>query len=415
MRVADADSDGDMDIIAMASTGPSLHLNDGSGRFHEQLPSLTHRTWDGTAFGDLDGDGYADLASTIGFDLVCVSLLKPTTSPSTSVGRTKDSFTAAANDLDGDGAIDLVLQRTGFIECARGDGHGQFASAVQSDIAPFEFLYGLTLADIDSDGDLDAVGRGLSGETLAATNDGVGRFGTPQTLPFVTGWDTRWGDFDGDGRNDALIAVTGQLLVYRGVPGGGFASAAVTSTVNFFHLIVGDFDEDGRDEAVQWGTSGAFVRFAWGASGALEPMGSIPCPTWPRAVVGEDVDANGKLDLVWVTWNGWIQCALGDGTGNFATPVSSPLPVSQPESLAELRLMNVDRDRFPDLLVRKTEIPMNSRELLCPSLGDGRFAAPIELAPWIGAGLVTDLNGDDRADLVLDSQGFARPVVILQD
>jgi hypothetical protein len=375
----------------------------------------THRAWDATAFGDLDGDGHADLVSSIGPELICVTFLKPANSLGVSVGRTKDTYAAAAADVDGDGVTDLVFQRAEFIEFARGDGHGQFAPAVQSEIEPFDLLYGLTLADVDSDGDLDVVGRGLGGEHLAASNDGSGRFGTPQPLPFVPFWKAYWADFDGDGRNDALIPVTGQLLVYRGLPGGGFTNAAVTNSASVHQPTAADFDGDGRAEAVLWGPSGTLVRLAWGASGALEPVGSIPCPNWPRAILADDVDADGEFDLLWVTGNGWIQCALGDGTGNFAAPLSTPLPLAQWENVDRARLLHVDRDGHLDLLVDTMDTQLNPRALLCSGLGNGRFASPIELAPWIAGGLMTDFNGDDRADLVLDNRGFARPVVILQD
>jgi len=60
------------------------------------------------------------------------------------------------------------------------------------------------------------------------------------------------GDFDGDGRSDAVADIPGnawRFQVYRAIP-GGWASAVTHDAHNFVALELGDLDGDGRADVV---------------------------------------------------------------------------------------------------------------------------------------------------------------------
>jgi hypothetical protein len=65
--LADADGDGDQDIVFFNNNGLNrLLMNDGKGNFSDQsakrLPPIKHRTWDGALY-DVDDDGDLDIIS----------------------------------------------------------------------------------------------------------------------------------------------------------------------------------------------------------------------------------------------------------------------------------------------------------------------------------------------------------------
>lgn len=104
--------------------------------------------------------------------------------------------TLFADDLDGDGDMDLLATTTLSVATLRNKGDGSFEDAALyrgSGAAPI-------LADFDGDGDLDLTlaitARGLR----LRLNDGAGRFGvTLESSPGTVPTRASPGDFDGDG------------------------------------------------------------------------------------------------------------------------------------------------------------------------------------------------------------------------
>jgi hypothetical protein len=190
VRLVDLDGDGAADVCGRADFGIECADNDGSGRFAPATRRLE------SDFTDALGWGLPSSGDTIMF-----------------------------GDIDGDGDADVCGRGTAGIRCAENDGSGQFDGAYwAADTNDFSDLEGwnlrasayasLRLADISGDGRADVCGRaaqglqcGLSlGTSFAnaqlvtwdgAFSDAAG-FGADEH-----GASLAFGDLDGDGHLDA--------------------------------------------------------------------------------------------------------------------------------------------------------------------------------------------------------------------
>lgn len=172
--LGDLDGDGDLDLFA-AVIAPSegqnrnpadrVLFNDGTGHFLDSMQRLGENDSTAVALGDLDGDG--DLDALVGH-------------PS--------------------GALVCINQGGG-----QGGQAGTFVTALPVlDSGPIQALF---LADLDGDGDLDA----LLGERRRATiwwNDGLALFTkSRQHFSYSKRHGLAVGDFNGDGRPDVFAAA----------------------------------------------------------------------------------------------------------------------------------------------------------------------------------------------------------------
>lgn len=186
---ADYDNDGDRDIVVwrgawMGEAGKhpnSLLQNDGSGRFQDvtALAGILsmHPTHSG-AWADFDNDGWLDLY--VGNE----------SSPSPAPEHRNELFHS-----DGDGTFTDIAAAAGV------DGVG--------------FVKGVTVGDIDNDGDLDLYLSHLNGDNVLFRNDGIGeeslvRFTNITSTagvaaPYVS-FPTWFFDVDNDGWQDLFVA-----------------------------------------------------------------------------------------------------------------------------------------------------------------------------------------------------------------
>ena len=169
-------------------------------------------------------------------------------------------------DLDGDGRCDIVAPN--MVERAvtilSGDGRGGFRGAERPPVPAGPSPFAVAVADVNRDGKPDLVVANYSGQIDDASgdgltfllNEGAGRFRLGPKIPTGRGsGDVATGDVDGDGYADVVTANAGtnDLTVAYGGPDG--LSPSRTATVAFggrgtFRVRLGDFDGDGRADAV---------------------------------------------------------------------------------------------------------------------------------------------------------------------
>jgi hypothetical protein len=178
-------------------------------------------------------------------------------------------------DADGDWDLDIVLaSRTGESLLFRNDGSGTFLDA-NADFPdqPGPYVYGPDECDVDGDGDLD-VWLDNGGENLfeqLLINDGAGKF-TDETAARVQGNlsaddnEVQCADVDGDGDLDAVIASLSdveRVLLNDGAghfapPADGAFPPVSDSTLG---LDLGDVNGDGILDAITaQGESGSFLN-----------------------------------------------------------------------------------------------------------------------------------------------------------
>jgi hypothetical protein len=153
------------------------------------------------------------------------------------LGSTLGSGPASKSvDLDGDGALDLVLVDTsGALRLLRNAGEGRFEELADRGGLPVS-VGGLHWHDVDGDGDLDVLALGAPGDGAAPRlfeNAGPLVFAELERAFGLVALDPRgrpeWLDFDGDARIDLVWSAPDTVQFLRQVRRGVFEATSVLS------------------------------------------------------------------------------------------------------------------------------------------------------------------------------------------
>ncbi len=268
---ADIDGDGDLDVASCWAAnnrgGIEILMNDGSGVLGPAVSYPSLQAADGVKLGDLNGDGFPDLAWAD-------DTLTPPYNFWTRLNKGDGTFGPARNwlvgtcgtwdlelmDLDNDGDLDVVLceflacfgtlQKFLYARLNRGDGTFARPYLINGDQTGTSDAVG---GDFDEDGLLDIVNASVLGLNFLRGTGG-GQFDAPVPIA-ISGSTDRMvtADLNGDGHLD--LVVTGREDVFQlngvhillGDGNGGFAPATHYlgnySGVRF--VETGDADSDG--------------------------------------------------------------------------------------------------------------------------------------------------------------------------
>ena len=264
----DFDGDGSMDLVETDSTallGRGWWRRSGPLSFDSFVPLPTTpspASAGPTQIVDIDGDGLLDLCSTVvgqsGAHLTFEAYLALTpgvfaATPSATLLTASPTNNAehdwAAQDLNGDAAIDLIVSMNSAVPPARnvlavypGLGGGTFGPPAIAE-SEWQWAFELNVQDIDDDGLLDLAQRipFIPGQADGLVwYRGVGGFDFEDRASIIPSNSVRaeyaLGDFDGDGDLDTVYAdrqyedVLRVETLVRGDIGTNYCSAAVANS-----------------------------------------------------------------------------------------------------------------------------------------------------------------------------------------
>ncbi|HEX5732230.1 MAG TPA: FG-GAP-like repeat-containing protein [Blastocatellia bacterium] len=449
VAVGDFNRDGRPDLATanFGSNGVTILLGDGTGNFTQAAtsPEATGFTPRSVTVGDFNLDGRPDLATANSNGNNVTILLgdgtgnfnQPATSP-----EVVNAFpvSLAAGDFNLDGRPDLAVVNNGSdnVTILIGDATGNFTQAATSSIAVGDLPQSVAIGDFNLDGksDLAVANFGPDENLTILLGDGAGNFTEPASSPEGAGVDpfsVAVGDFNLDGRPDLAVAKQGSnVTILIGDATGNFTETATSpesTGTNPQSVAVGDFNLDGRSDLAVANRIGSSVTIL------LNTCAVRPCLTnytWvtrpprrvgfiPQSLAAGDFNLDGRTDLVTPNEvSDDVTILLGDGTGNFIEPATSPERViSEAQSVT---VSDFNLDGKPDLAVADEGTGSSIGGSVYILLGDGTgdFTNPSSIAPELTGRstrsvAVGDFNLDGKPDLAAANRDSDDVTILIGD
>lgn len=233
----------------------------------------------------------------------------------------------------------------------------------------------MTSADLDHDGKMDLIvcSNRENGGLVVLMGRGSGIF--EPGIRINTGWNVEWiltGDFNDDGEGDLLAVQDGRILVLPGKGDGTFSEPIETPLEGkvLRSATVADFNKDGTPDVALASLMSGTVEILLGrGDGSFSLLGSLAVGERPNSVTAGDFDGDGRSDIATVNIESHdVSVLYGRGQGRFSD---------------ERRVHFEHQGYLPQGLFHQHSV------------------------------VAGDLNGDDRADLVVSHQDVAVVSVLL--
>jgi hypothetical protein len=273
---------------------------------------------------------------------------------------------------------------------------------------PSTQVYGAVFGDVNQDGNADILGGAGSGLKVLQSNPGqawtspsTGLAGQGYSYS-VPGAPAAFGDFDGDGSRDFVLA-DGRTFFGNG--GTVWTPGAALLTGTAAGVAAGDTNGDGRTDVLLCASNGA-MRLYRGNADRTFTQANNGLPTLgngtAEGVLLADLTGDGNLDVYAtrsVTPNVWI----GDGSGNWTA--GSGLPPTLQRAVAG----DIAGDTAAEIvLVGRPNDTSFLGVQVYGHQGNGVFAAQagtgLPTTVLSGAVAVLDFDGDGQRDIVLGLQ-----------
>ncbi|MBA3913331.1 MAG: VCBS repeat-containing protein [Acidobacteriales bacterium] len=324
----------------------------------------------------------------------------------------------AAGDFNHDGAQDVAVTCFealcgGGIQVLLGRGDGTFASATTY-VVPNSPEFGIAVADLNGDGDLDIVVSEYLGTAVAVLlGKGDGTFQPIISSPALPGGQAvRVGDFNSDGILDLALQVTSCpgpcISVLLGKGDGSFQSSLTLQLSEYIEdLVVGDLNRDGNLDIIWESSISTDVHVLLGKGDGTFRSGPVYTvyATGPDSLALGDLNGDDVLDLV-STGGLFADVFLGNGDGTFGPDMNFSIAFGGDST----RIIDMNGDGIPDLVFPGGNTASATNVAIRLGRGDGTFGSE-SFFPSGEAGYalaIADFNGDHQPDVaVADQNGNA--------
>ncbi len=425
VATGDFNGDGDADLLAVGYEETcnisfcytyngklAVFFGVGDGTFLAG-PSLTATSPGDVMPGDFNGDGDLDIALAYTFVAddytwyadkaieVRLGNGDGTFGAGTiyNVGETPHAIDA--EDLDGDGDVDLVVPVKGplfslieHVKVLLNNGDGTFQSMPNYPVGAYPVA--VAVLDYTGDGLTDiAVANNLeNGVVTMLAGIGAGKF---KNVPvYAVGAEPTalaTGDYNGDGGTDLVVGdKAGSATLLLGSAGGAFQTGGSAFAGDPVAAASGDFNGDGNLDAavlsiddIYSNHSGKVIILPGDGVGGFPEIPSYPGTPGVNDALLADFNNDGLLDMAEAGGAG-ITVLLGTSGGGFGAGIYHNL-VNAPYALATA---DFNGDGFMDIVTENRVMLGN---------GNGTFQSGATYAPNGYDAAVGDLNGDGFVDI----------------
>jgi hypothetical protein len=349
--VGDVTADGQPDLVAWSLSTAGVSVIPGvPGGFGARFTVAPATYFRGFLLADADGDGNTDILCYSGHGMVFLYSEDTGAFTVSSPMSFGDSVVAArVADTDDDGLPDIVgiTYYGGQLLIGRGLGNRQFAVSSGVTIGRWSDIQ---LVDMNQDDVSDLVlSNPEEAGTCIVSADGVG----PVRKLHVGGGPPSLGDVDGDGDNDASFLRPGGLMVMSGPGDGRLYPLDEIATIGPIEaLACADMDRDGFSDLLTTSIPydpftgyGGLLSIANGQAGGWQQASSVAAGRYPRAIAIADFNKDG-----------WNDCVLANRYSNSLSMFQfGPLGPTRSDHLADLepgdlKVADLDEDGNSDLL-----------------------------------------------------------------
>lgn len=289
-------------------------------------------------------------------------------------------------DFNGDGKADIYRVSGASTVVYLGNGDGTFT--VSQTISPgITNMWSAYAGDLNGDGKQDLINWGVFGAgdqrywMYRGNGDGTFALSSVVDIPDGLYWPQGLGDFNGDGDPDILDHDSDLGIDYIRFGSGGLSFAAAV-TRNVSASLVGDFNNDGKDDL--YSSAGVYLSAGNGTFALSQSFSSV------GATNAADFNGDGNLDILG-TSGSVLQVLLGNGNGTFGSVITTAVG-----SKRWLDTGDFNGDGTMDVLFTDTS---NVTQVYFGN-SDGTFSPSGVTLGTYNSGKTADLNGDGITDFL---------------